>query len=60
MRKTTASQSPKDRDAVSQKQSGLIGQGKNAQQSATVESALANRFHRTCESVATGGYLQPR
>jgi hypothetical protein len=53
MRKTTASQSPKHRNTVSQKPSGLIGQGKHAQQSATVESALANRFHRTtCVSAA--------
>jgi hypothetical protein len=47
MRKTTASQPPKHRDTVSHQQSGLIGQGAIAQPSATVGSALANRFHRT-------------
>ena len=54
MRKTTASQSPKDRHIVSRKQPGLIGEGTTAQQSATAESALTNRFHRT-----TAFQLQP-
>ncbi len=47
MRKTTASQPRKDRHSLNPKQPGLIGQGTIAQPSATVESALATRFHRT-------------
>jgi len=49
MRKTTASRPPTDRGALSHEQSGLMDQGTNAQESATAESALANRFHRTCK-----------
>jgi len=52
MRKTTASQPPKDRGTFSRKQPGLMGQGTNAQGSAKVRSALANRFHRTLNWVA--------
>jgi len=47
MRKQTAPQTPKRRNASSRKQAGLIAQGKNAQQSATPKSALDNRSHRT-------------
>lgn len=60
MRKTTASQPPTDRDPLSPKQSGLMGQGKNAQPSATVESALANRFHRTIAFQLRAAVAEPR
>ncbi len=47
MRKQTAPQIRNNREASSRKQSGLIAQDLSAQQSATPNSVLDNRSHRT-------------
>ena len=47
MRKQTAPQIRKNREASSRKQSGLIAQDVSEQQSATPNSVLDNRSHRT-------------
>jgi len=47
MRKQTAPQTRRNREASSRKQSGLIAQDLSAQQSATPDCVLDNRSHRT-------------
>ena len=47
MRKKTAPQIQKNREASSRKASGLIAQDLSAQQSATLDCVLDNRSHRT-------------
>ena len=47
MRKKTAPQIRKNREASSRKASGLIAQDLSAQQSATLDCVLDNRSHRT-------------
>ena len=47
MRKKTAKQTTKRQTDPSLYESGLIAKGKNSQQSATTESVLDNRSHRT-------------
>ena len=47
MRKKTAPQIQKNREAPSRKASGLIAQDLSAQQSATLDCVLDNRSHRT-------------
>ncbi len=53
MRKKTAPQIRKNREASSRKASGLIAQDLSAQQSATLDCVLDNRSHRTKYWVAS-------
>ncbi len=54
MRKKTAKHATKRRADSSPQQSGLIAKGKNTQQSATTESVLDNRSHRTTLRIRLG------
>ncbi len=47
MRKKTALRTPQQRETSVRKPGGLIDRGENAQDSATAQSALTNRSHRT-------------
>ncbi len=57
MRKKTAPQIRKNREASSRKPSGLIAQDLSAQQSATLDCVLDNRSHRT--SIRTASRTLP-
>ena len=54
MRKKTAPKPRQHRPASPTQQSGLIAQGKDAQQSATRNCALDNRSHRTARASPAG------